>query len=327
MSKANQQPSHSDQLHAVNWAGSVPIILTLAARSNSSPTLPPPIHALVPRHSFLHIALEDAVRRLHAFAPPSFTGFALKKREEPDPGSMYVEEEKEEKASAIAEVKASPTTAAAVNSEIKTSAFPVCWFEDEETQTALRWHFFAGVLFDLRLTPHAIPWKIRLHFTSYPSTQLLSLADGDVPTHVRSAYKNSLKQAMSLHYGNAKPALNMTKENHGKIWDAIRTANYNLYKQAHSGLPKQSSLRVPVRVLVDGGPPVQKPCLATDQLTLGGVLRVSAPDHFDDEGARESVVDWRMAGLSKAELSTPILHYWVNLAHPDHFLYITVLTR
>jgi autophagy-related protein 5 len=241
---------------------------------------------------------------------------------------MYVEEEKEEKAaSAATEVKASTTLAAALKSEVKTSPYPICWFEDEETQTALRWHFFTGVLFDLRPSPRDIPWKIRLHFTSYPSNQLLSLADGDVHTHVRSVYKNSLKQAMSLHYGNAKPALNMTKENHGKIWDAIRTANYTLYKQAHSGLPKQSSLRVPVRVLVDGGPPVQKPCLATDQLTLGDVLRVSAPEHFNDEGASASVVDWRMAGLSKAELSTPILHYWVNLAHPDHFLYIIVLTR
>lgn len=308
---------HSDHLHAENWIGSVAVVLTLAANSNSSSSLPPPIHVMVSRHSFLHLALEDSVRRLHKFAPPTFsfgTGVGLK-REEPQAGAMYQDDD-----------ESTGMKNSALNKEEEDISYPVCWFEDEDSQTALRWHVFAGVLFDLKKQTK-IPWRIRLHFTSYPSSQILALENADVLNHVRCVFKNSLKQAMCLHYGSAKPALNLTKENHGRIWEAVRTANYNLYKQAHSNLPKQSSSRVPVRVLVDAGPPIQKPCRGSDGLTLSAVLQSAVPDHFNDDGAKESVIEWKIAGISKPPLETPIQHYWVNLAHPDHFLYVIVHTQ
>uniref|UniRef100_A0A7S3L4H0 Autophagy protein 5 n=1 Tax=Amphora coffeiformis TaxID=265554 RepID=A0A7S3L4H0_9STRA len=316
-------PLHSDELHSENWAGSVAVVLTLAANSNSSPSLPPPIHVMIPRHSFLHVALEDAVRRLHKFAPPTFF-FGGIRREEPQAGSMYKDEE-DVNENTDTSTQAKPSTMTLQKEE--DISYPVCWFEDEDTQTALRWHVFAGVLYDLKRRPE-IPWKIRLHFTSYPSSQILALERADVLHHVRSVFKNSLKQAMCLHYGNAKPALNLTKESHGKIWEALRTANYQLYKQAHSSLPKQSSIRIPVRVLVNAGPPIQKPCLGADHLTLVAVLHAAAPDHFDPlEGAKPSVLDWKVAGISKLPLDTLIQNCWVNLAHPDHFLYIIVHTE
>jgi len=317
---------HSDQLHAENWAGSVAAVLTLAANSNSSPSLPPPLHVMLPRHSFLHVALEDAVRRLHRFAPPTFsTGGTGIRREEPKAGSMYKDEEDvyDENTASLTRTK----TSTIILQKQEDTSYPVCWFEDEDSQTALRWHVFAGVLYDLKQRPE-IPWKIRLHFTSYPSNQILALERTDVLHHVRSVFKNSLKQAMCLHYGNAKPALNLTKESHGKIWEAIRTASYQLYKQAHGNLPKQSSMRVPVRVMVNAGPPIQKPCLGADQWTLGEVLHAAAPDHFDEQsGAKPTVLDWKVAGISKLPLETLIQNCWINLAHPDHFLYIIVHTE
>lgn len=321
-------PSHSDEVHAENWAGSIAIVLTLAAQSNSSPTLPPPIHALIPRHSFLHVALEDAVRRLYKFAPPTFLGLTggigggLRLRaEEPEAGSMYGDDDDENE---NAQQGKTPIISLKKEEDI---AYPVCWFEDEETQTALRWHVFAGVLFDLKENHPGSPWRLRLHFSSYPTNQILSLESGDVLNHVRAVFKNSLKQAMCLHYGNSKPALNLTKESHGKIWDALRTANYHLYKQAHTNLPKQNSMRVPVRVLVNSEPPIQKPCLASERLTLGDVLHEAVPQHFERTRAKDSsVIDWRIAGLSKPMLEFPVQNYWLNLAHPDHFLYIIVLT-
>ena len=330
-------PLHSDQLHVKNWAGSVPVVLTLAANSNSSPTLPPPIHVLVPRHAFLHVALQDAIRRLHRFAPPTFFGPVGLKRQEPEAGSMYKDEDDENDDGDGVEhnnnrhdaSKEPKILAMTKQQQEEATPFPVCWFEDEDSQTALRWHLFAGVLFDLK-PRNDLPWKIRLHFTAYPSSQILPLENNedDVLHQVRAVFKNSLKQAMCLHYGNSKPALNLSKESHGKIWDSLQNANYNLYKQAHTNLPKQSSTRVPVRVLVDAGPPIQKPCLGADHLTLGTVLHTAAPDQFDsDATAKETVLEWRIAGLSNPPLDTPIQHYWVNLAHPDHFLYIIVLTK
>lgn len=346
-------PRHSDQVHVENWAGSVAVVLTLAANSNSSSTLPAPIHVQVSRHSFLHVALAAAVRRLHAFAPPTFLGGGWS-REEPAAGALFRQQQQEDsddddddnnkkknnngdQAPQVndrlkpAEDKISPTTGTTRSKEkAEEASYPVCWFEDEDTQTALRWHLFAGVLFDLKQQP-SNPWRIRLHFTTYPSSQILPLENGNVLYQVRSVFKNSLKQAMCLHYGNSKPALNLTKESHGKIWDAISTANYHLYKQGHANLPKQSSTRVPVRVLHNGGPLIQRPCLGADHLTLGAVLHTALPNIFDDNGLPKEdgdvVVDWRIAGLSKPPLDVLVQNYWVNLAHPDHFLYIIVTTN
>lgn len=326
---------HSDKVHGENWSGCIPVILTLAAASNSSPNLPPPLHALIPRHSFLHVALEQAVRRLHAFAPPAFFGAQTLKFQEPAAGTVYEEdsdqEDKAADATATEASKASSPTKQEDKSNLTPTPFPICWFEDEVSQTALRWHVFAGVLYDLRnQTQPDLPWRIRLHFTSYPTSQILPL-DGsdDVLDQVRYVFKNSLKQAMCLHYGNSKPALNLTKDSHGKIWESLRTANYNLYKQAHSGLPKQKSSWVPIRILVDGGPPIQKPCRgAAEGTTLGKVLYAAVPALFAaKEGATEDVVNWKIAGISRPPLDVPIQDYWVNLAHPDHFLYIVVLTK
>jgi len=62
------EPS-SSLLRSMNWAGSIPIILSLAPSSLSSPTMPPPIHRMVSRMTFLHLGLSDAVIRFYKFAP------------------------------------------------------------------------------------------------------------------------------------------------------------------------------------------------------------------------------------------------------------------
>ena len=66
----DQQTQHYD-VASVNWKGLIPVHLTLAPTSLSSPTLPPPIHVLVPRNTYLHTGLQAAVQRLHPFAPAS----------------------------------------------------------------------------------------------------------------------------------------------------------------------------------------------------------------------------------------------------------------
>ena len=59
------------------------MILSLAPSSLSSPTIPPPIHVLLPRHTFLHLGLQEAVFRLQTFAPPTFS-FNKRVVEEPE---------------------------------------------------------------------------------------------------------------------------------------------------------------------------------------------------------------------------------------------------
>ena len=55
-------------------------------------------------------------------------------------------------------------------------------------------------------------------------------------------------------------------------------------------------------------------------------MPVSVPAHFNDGTPKESVVEWTVAGLSKPPLDTLIQDYWINLSHPDHFLYVTIIT-
>ena len=165
---------------AVNWSGCIPVRLTLAPTSVSSPTIPRPIHVLVPRLTFLHVGLQSAVQRLHPFAPlsPFLTGRAMLQISEPDPPREGDSDDgDDDKPKAIADKKdqvdlhhkeASQATNDANTSS--TFVYPVCWFEDEDTKMAVRWHLFAGVLFDVK-SERSLPWKLILHFTNYPESQ------------------------------------------------------------------------------------------------------------------------------------------------------------
>jgi autophagy-related protein 5 len=203
--------------------------------------MPASIHVLLARNTFLHIGLQNAVMRLHKFAPVSFPNII---RSEPDPS----EEDKQ--------TSSSTTTS---------TEYPVCWFQDVETQFALRWHLFVGVLWDLKATK-SIPWKIQLHFTQYPSSQILPL-ESSILTTMEHNFMNSLKQALFLQYGTAKVAMNMTKQTHNKMWDSVVTSNYQLYEQVNDDLQQtsESSMNLlPIRLMIDSKPPIQRPCRISD---------------------------------------------------------------
>jgi hypothetical protein len=197
---------------------------------------------------------------LHQYAPPTFHFSKVVHVEEPDT-MPYTEEppsppdnnkkEEDEDDDAKEKIRTQDPTESTNHSnrqESKMEAYPVCWFEDENTQQPLRWQYFAGVLYDsLHYPPepsssssssslstgndNSLPWKIRLHFQSYPSQQLLELdPTSGVLTTVERTFKNSLKQALTMIHGNSKPALNMTKQSHQTIWTAIETSNYDLFR-------------------------------------------------------------------------------------------------
>ena len=189
-----------DAVRSMNWSGSIPIVLSLAPSSLSSPTMPNPIHVMVPRQSHLHVGLKDAVK-------PSLT----------------------------TEI---PTHTNSTPNQIAqdASTYPSCWFEDMETQTPLRWHLFAGVLWDLKPVPKTLPWKLRLHFTQYPAATHILPLETDPLTAVMRAFKNSLKQALFLQYGSAKVAMNLSKQSHEQIWDSVLAVNYKLYQRVNHDL-------------------------------------------------------------------------------------------
>ena len=227
----------ADGIRSASWAGSIPVVLSLAQTSLSSPTMPSPIHMLVSRHTYLHIGLRSATKRFHKFAPPVISVPIT--RYEPNPGETSTEEKVPEK------------------SKLEES-FPVCWFEDEESKIALRWHLFAGVLWDMKQESKKIPWKIKLHFNNYPTSQILPIEATEVLTVVERNFKNSLKQALFLQQGNTKMAMNMSKQSHGLLWDSILTSNYQLYQQVDGDLQNTQNL-LPIRLMIDSKPPIQRP--------------------------------------------------------------------
>jgi Autophagy protein Apg5 len=356
-----------ESLQATNWNGSIPIVLTLAPTSLSSPTLPPPIHVLVPRHTYLHTGLQSAVLRLHKFAPTTLSFTSGMIRNEPDPGSYGHGDDDNDTLPPDDKSDETPTgpVASSSSSSLKSTEYPVCWFEDQETQIALRWHLFAGVLYDLK-RDLTLPWKIRLHFTNYPSSQILPLEDRLVLTQIQNFFKNSLKQALCLTYGNSKAAMNLTKDSHGRLWDAVRSTsinNYNnctsyypLYNQVASDyfpppLDNSKSCQIPIRLFVNARPPIQRPCSHSlqDTTTLGSLLTQWLPEfnllfttsskinttndfnHSNTEGGNDerqkvAVLRWRVGGIQPA-LDTTVLDLWKALCHPDRFLYITVLVQ
>lgn len=376
----------SEMIQSTNWSGSIPVVLTLASSSLSSPTLPPPIHVLLARHTYLHTGLQAAVRRLYQFAPTTISFSSGVMRSEPEPESSSDEDgDDKDKNDQVETPAATMTTPLQLPPENTTTdtAYPICWFEDDETQTALRWHLFAGVLYDMKRklddasgsgsnantstsTLHAtLPWKIRLHFTAYPSTEILPLQTGTTVLHqVQGFFKNSLKQALCLLHGNSKAAMNLTKESHGRLWRAVDTANFFTYHQVvRQDLPtvnKQGMSIVPVRLYVNAKPPIQRPCRDVT-MSLGALLAEWLPEHFfttgvvveeevgeeegenDEEGAdtesvtiatipkvvchaKDTVVCWRVGGIQPS-LECSVLDLWQTLSHPDHFLYLVVLTN
>ena len=247
----NSDSSHSVVAQKKNWDGAIPVVVRLSNRSLSSPTLPPPHHVLVSRHAYLHVALRDVVYQLQDFAPllTLFTAGAAAagsqpdshtapkqdqtiRRTEPEPGAISLQETDDSDNKFPKGITKDPPE----ETPKKEWTYPICWFEDDETQTPLRWHLFAGVLYDTvrfhknsnitdTTTTKFLPWKITLHFNLYPQTQLLPfwqpIHNHSVLEQVRYYYKHSLKQALSIQTGSAKAALKLSKEQHGRLWHAI----------------------------------------------------------------------------------------------------------
>jgi Autophagy protein Apg5 len=409
-----------------NYEGKVPVTVTLAPTSLSSPTLPPPIHVLLPRSTYLHVGLSSVIQRLQCFAPPVLSFETGTVRTEPYVGGSSTGQRSGHDVENGNAAGAQPASASDAplhrrnsidaTATATASTVPVCWFEDEETQMALRWHMFVGVLFDLRPpspihwttssndrdddnedsqgirpAPPSLPWRLRLHFNSYPSSQLLPLVGGtrpgsNVAAQVQASFKHSLKQALCLCTGSNRAALNLSRDAHGRLWEAIATNNFSLWRQVHEEGHNTPAFRggndasgspvlIPVRLCCNSRPPIQRRCspfrprdhdartnnrtspletCEAAQVTLGELMLSWLPEFFHqvDDGAGSSMnnnnndspaatdatttsstirpkfrsVTWRVAGLSNLPMGTPLAQLWSHLSHPDHFLYICVVT-
>ena len=209
MASTGKRQYSVSMIRSQTWAGSIPVILSLAPTSLSSSTMPPSQHRLISRMSYLHVGLREDILRLYKYAPAltilsgkantSLASTAAINESFNRSNSKTGDNDENEKSEGQDGKKIEEKTQSTSTTKEKLCdhpEIPICWFEDEVTGKALRWQLFAGVLYDLLKyhhisnkhgptsqnindsaldeSPNPLPWKIRVHFTSYPE-HILSL--------------------------------------------------------------------------------------------------------------------------------------------------------
>lgn len=136
----------------------------------------------------------------------------------------------------------------------------------------MKWHYPLGLLYDLysgaepayasdpsSLPPHKpdsveddhprLPWKLTVHFSDYPSEQLVRLdADNKV---MHDLFRNSVKEADYLRTGTGKTVMFLSEKDSTQLWDAVEQHNFSLYHPINQKLlnPQGAALRhLPVRI-------------------------------------------------------------------------------
>lgn len=349
--------------------------------------MPKPVHRLVSRQTFLHLAVENDVRRFHEYAPMNVSFRSVDqtkmdmndaKDKEEEEGRGEKERENKNKNTENGNSKSSKNNGngdqnLSANKEKSddsgsSNTYPKCWFEDELTGTPLRWQLFVGIIYDFIKLRHDIgttdhppqhkattflPWKIRIHFTSYPESLLQIDHEENVSQLIFRQYMNALKQSLFIQHNSNKFVNNMSKQNHLQIWDGIKRNQFQVYNEvakrlnganssSSSGSDRSSDNitleNVPVRVLVDSRPAFARPCSCTyesddgtkQHTSIGRILNQWLPDFFktSNNGDIELSMDcqWCVQGI-QVPLTTYIADLWKVLCHPDRFLYVIIVTK
>ncbi|KAF2156822.1 putative autophagy protein Apg5 [Myriangium duriaei CBS 260.36] len=219
-------PATTAALQKRIWDGSLPLEIRLAARDCTSYDTSDPYLISLPRLSYLSPLLP----RLHAFFQPVL-----------------------------------------INPEI---ASHDAWISFEELP--LKWHYPLGLLYDLfsgalpaglddasvdRAQQEAsvqdisdsvddkLPWKMTLHYSSYPAELIFPL---DSEGHVlRDAFVNAVKEADFVRNGTAKAAMSLSKQDASALWRAVLEHDLPLFNSVNTKLlnPPGIPLRnVPIKI-------------------------------------------------------------------------------
>lgn len=185
------------------------------------------------------------------------------------------------------------------------------------------------------------PWKLLLHFTDWPTDQLIPL---DASMRVQhDAFINSVKEADFLRNGTGRTIMSLSKDDSTKLWQAVEKHDLPLFNSINHKFihpPDGLALRhVPVKVYlpsairIDGSNPARGTIKVVQGLfaptsamhepqTLGMALHNLLPTVFP---SRRSYI-YAQAVLHGAVVpsSAPLQDLLVGAAYPDGFLHIVV---
>ncbi len=305
---------------------------------------------MISRQSYLHIAFENDVRRFHEYAPMNVTFPSVvvdqtemdevcnhddeQKQEQQEQGRGGQEKGTQESGDGSTNSSRHSRSTNEKNENSDPNPYPKCWFEDEQTGLPLRWQLFVGIIYDFLKMQHQqqqhqqqhsssflLPWKIRIHFTSYPEHTILPIDhDENVKEILFRQYRNAFKQALFIQHNSNKIVNNMTKQNHLQLWDGIQRNQYQVYNEVSMRLNRSGTSsggtcgdsssstttshntfggnknmtleKVPVRVMVDSRPAFARPCHCTF-------------DSEGDDGNEQTMMNKRVMSLGD------ILHNWL----------------
>lgn len=146
------------------------------------------------------------------------------------------------------------------------------WLSYEDVP--LKWHYPLGLLYDLysgaepAYPPDTdadtaptqqlesteeehgrLPWRLTIHFSEYPSEQLVQLDDDG--KHLHDLFIQSVKEADYLRTGTGKTVMFLSKEDSTQLWEGVKRHDFGLYNPINQKLlnPQGVNLRhLPVRL-------------------------------------------------------------------------------
>mmetsp|Transcript_23022 Transcript_23022/g.47092 ORF Transcript_23022/g.47092 Transcript_23022/m.47092 type:complete len:304 (-) Transcript_23022:311-1222(-) len=297
----------STTLHLELWEGTVPTIVSLCPDDVTALTVPDPIYVMIPRMGYLANIVNTVVECFQDSVPR-----------------------------------------VGLNNEV--------WFEWDKQP--LNWQLPAGVLYDICSNEGTnsggnIPWRLTVHFQSFPSALLVSCSSDKA---FEQHYFHSIKQGLFIEHGNSAAAMSLELKEQQQLWESLCRLDPSSFYLVDNRLHRRTSgcdpVAVPVRLVVPGADPastpiiiqpfckLEKPRVGTsgseaseaalvgtmtvgDLLTQNAVVVTTGSGHA---GERQVAAEPRvMAHGTLLPLSAPLVEVWSALAHPDNFLYITVL--
>jgi autophagy-related protein 5 len=95
----------------------------------------------------------------------------------------------------------------------------------------------------------AIPWRLTLHASSYPTTHLIPLDNSN--RHIHDLFIHSVKEADYLRTGTGKTVMFLSQADSTQLWDAVVKHDFSLFNPINQKLlnPQGVNLRhLPVRL-------------------------------------------------------------------------------
>ncbi|KAL0583641.1 hypothetical protein ABG067_006454 [Albugo candida] len=196
------------------------------------------------------------------------------------------------------------------------------WFDHEGIP--LKWHYPVGVLFDLFLTERnqqkpRCPWKLGVHFHSFPNRMVLPLEN---EKSIESHFMQSLKQSTFARLGSSKLIMRMSEAQQRQMWQSVVQRSGAKFNEAIKELydTNTADSPIPVRLLVGNAPFVQLRVLPEEHGTLQKLLCWAWNGSSTDAGNVDNVMIHGV--LVPTSLAVALVYRY--FAYPDGFLYIVV---